>query len=163
MFIAELGHERFDDVDLSSLRTGIMAGSPCPMEIMKQVIDRMGMTEVSIAYGMALTTVFPVVYETLGDLRSAVAAVVPKGTPFLEQIPALFNERMAYSLVPFVDKVVLAVCLLALWLGYYFLIAKAKDVSGGEYRPSLVMFDLFQGMILLFTAKSISAFSHDVS
>ncbi|MBE7162326.1 MAG: AMP-binding protein, partial [Williamsia herbipolensis] len=51
MFIAELGHERFDDVDLSSLRTGIMAGSPCPMEIMKQVIDRMGMTEVSIAYG----------------------------------------------------------------------------------------------------------------
>ncbi|GAA1906895.1 AMP-binding protein [Williamsia serinedens] len=65
MFIAELGHERFGDVDLSSLRTGIMAGSPCPMEIMKQVIDRMGMSEVSIAYGMTETS--PVSLQTRVD------------------------------------------------------------------------------------------------
>ncbi|MDL5439740.1 AMP-binding protein, partial [Escherichia coli] len=44
MFIAELAEPGFDAYDLSSLRTGIMAGSPCPAEIMKQVIDRMGMT-----------------------------------------------------------------------------------------------------------------------
>ncbi|MGZ8178171.1 AMP-binding protein [Williamsia sp. SKLECPSW1] len=65
MFIAELGHPAFSEVDLSSLRTGIMAGSPCPMEIMKQVIDRMGMTEVSIAYGMTETS--PVSLQTRVD------------------------------------------------------------------------------------------------
>lgn len=52
MFIAELADPDFDSYDLSSLRTGIMAGSPCPVEIMKQVVDRMGMTEVTICYGM---------------------------------------------------------------------------------------------------------------
>ncbi|GAA2057667.1 AMP-binding protein [Williamsia deligens] len=65
MFIAELDHPRFADIDLSSLRTGIMAGSPCPMEIMKQVIDRMGMAEVSIAYGMTETS--PVSLQTRVD------------------------------------------------------------------------------------------------
>jgi fatty-acyl-CoA synthase len=65
MFIAELDHPRFDEIDLSSLRTGIMAGSPCPMEIMKQVIDRMGMAEVSIAYGMTETS--PVSLQTRVD------------------------------------------------------------------------------------------------
>jgi fatty-acyl-CoA synthase len=49
MFIAELGHPRFDEFDLSSLRTGIMAGSPCPIETMKQVVSRMHMREVTIA------------------------------------------------------------------------------------------------------------------
>jgi fatty-acyl-CoA synthase len=56
MFIAELNLPSFADYDLSSLRTGIMAGSPCPVEVMKQVIDRMGMTEVSICYGMTETS-----------------------------------------------------------------------------------------------------------
>lgn len=65
MFIAELDHPRFGEVDLSSLRTGIMAGSPCPMEIMKQVIDRMGMAGVSIAYGMTETS--PVSLQTRVD------------------------------------------------------------------------------------------------
>ncbi len=51
MFIAELGHPDFDKFDLSSLRTGIMAGSPCPVEVMRQVIDRMGVKEILIAYG----------------------------------------------------------------------------------------------------------------
>lgn len=51
MFIAELEHPDFDKYDLSSLRTGIMAGSPCPIEVMRQVIDKMGMKEITITYG----------------------------------------------------------------------------------------------------------------
>jgi fatty-acyl-CoA synthase len=56
MFIAELGHPGFDQFDLSSLRTGIMAGSPCPTEVMKQVIESMHMEEVTICYGMTETS-----------------------------------------------------------------------------------------------------------
>ena len=52
MFIAQLGHPDFEKFDLSSLRTGIMAGSPCPVEVMRQVIDRMGAKEILIAYGL---------------------------------------------------------------------------------------------------------------
>ncbi|MDO1479022.1 AMP-binding protein [Rhodococcus ruber] len=65
MFIAELADPSFDTFDLSSLRTGIMAGSPCPVEVMKQVIERMGMTEVSICYGMTETS--PVSLQTRSD------------------------------------------------------------------------------------------------
>jgi fatty-acyl-CoA synthase len=65
MFIAELAEPDFDTYDLSSLRTGIMAGSPCPVEVMKQVIDRMGMREVSICYGMTETS--PVSTQTRAD------------------------------------------------------------------------------------------------
>ncbi len=65
MFIAELATPEFDTFDLSSLRTGIMAGSPCPVEVMTQVIDRMGMTEVSICYGMTETS--PVSTQTRKD------------------------------------------------------------------------------------------------
>ncbi|MGA4689807.1 MULTISPECIES: AMP-binding protein [Rhodococcus] len=65
MFIAELADPGFDNYDLSSLRTGIMAGSPCPVEVMKQVIDRMGMSEVSICYGMTETS--PVSTQTRSD------------------------------------------------------------------------------------------------
>ena len=56
MFIAELDHPRFREFDLSSLRTGIMAGSPCPIEVMKRVVDQMHMGEVTIAYGMTETS-----------------------------------------------------------------------------------------------------------
>jgi len=65
MFIAELAVPSIDEYDLSSLRTGIMAGSPCPVEVMKQVIDRMGMSEVSICYGMTETS--PVSTQTRVD------------------------------------------------------------------------------------------------
>jgi fatty-acyl-CoA synthase len=65
MFIAMLGHERFGQFDLSSLRTGIMAGSPCPIEVMKQVIDRMHMPQVTIAYGMTETS--PVSFQSGAD------------------------------------------------------------------------------------------------
>lgn len=56
MFIAELDHPDFDKYDLSSLRTGIMAGSSCPIEVMRRVIDKMHMTEITIAYGMTETS-----------------------------------------------------------------------------------------------------------
>ncbi|MFF0392958.1 AMP-binding protein [Kitasatospora sp. NPDC004615] len=65
MFIAELADPDFDRHDLSSLRTGIMAGAPCPIEVMKDVIGRMGMTEVSICYGMTETS--PVSTQTRAD------------------------------------------------------------------------------------------------
>jgi len=65
MFIAELNDPTFTDYDLSSLRTGIMAGSPCPVEIMKQAVDRMGMSEVTICYGMTETS--PVSTQTRAD------------------------------------------------------------------------------------------------
>jgi fatty-acyl-CoA synthase len=65
MFIAELATPGFADYDLSSLRTGIMAGSPCPVEVMKQVMSRMSMREVSICYGMTETS--PVSTQTRVD------------------------------------------------------------------------------------------------
>ena len=65
MFIAELSHPDFQRFDLSSLRTGIMAGSPCPVEVMKQCISEMHMDEVTICYGMTETS--PVSTQTLVD------------------------------------------------------------------------------------------------
>ena len=56
MFIAELGLEDFATYDLSSLRTGIMAGAPCPVEVMKRVVAEMNMSEVAICYGMTETS-----------------------------------------------------------------------------------------------------------
>ncbi|MBB2918576.1 AMP-binding protein [Cupriavidus alkaliphilus] len=62
MFIAQLDHPRFADYDFSSLRTGIMAGSPCPIETMKRVVAQMHMSEVTIAYGMTETS--PVSFQS---------------------------------------------------------------------------------------------------
>jgi fatty-acyl-CoA synthase len=65
MFIAELAVPDFERYDLSSLRTGVMAGSPCPAEVMKAVIERMHMTDVTICYGMTETS--PVSTQTVAD------------------------------------------------------------------------------------------------
>ena len=65
MFIAELASPMFDLFDLTSLRTGIMAGSPCPVETMKQVIDRMHVSEMTICYGLTETS--PVFTQTTTD------------------------------------------------------------------------------------------------
>ncbi len=65
MFIAQLGHPDFDAAVFDSLRTGLMAGSPCPVEVMKQVTSRMHMPEVGIAYGMTETS--PVSTQTATD------------------------------------------------------------------------------------------------
>ena len=100
MFIAQLNHPRFADFRLTSLRTGIMAGAPCPIEVMRQVIERMHVPEVTIAYGMTETS--PVSFQSAIDdpieLRVSTVgrihphleckivdpdtgAIVPRGTP----------------------------------------------------------------------------------
>ena len=65
MFIAELNHPRFDEFDLSHLRTGIMAGSTCPIEVMRDVMNKMGADEITICYG--LTESSPVITQTKVD------------------------------------------------------------------------------------------------
>jgi fatty-acyl-CoA synthase len=65
MFIAELNHPSFPERDLRSLRTGIMAGSPCPIEVMKSVVEKMGIRGITIAYGQ--TEASPVITQTRPD------------------------------------------------------------------------------------------------
>jgi fatty-acyl-CoA synthase len=80
MFIAELGLTDFATYDLSSLRTGIMAGSPCPVEVMKRVIAEMNMSEVAIAYGMTETSPVSTMTRVDDDLArrtETVGRVVP--------------------------------------------------------------------------------------
>jgi fatty-acyl-CoA synthase len=100
MFIAELAHPDFARFDLSSLRTGIMAGSPCPVEVMRRVRTQMHMPDVTIAYGMTETS--PVSFQTRPDddeekrvstvgaihphveakvVDPATGRIVPRGTP----------------------------------------------------------------------------------
>ena len=83
MFIAELNHPSLSSHDLSSLRTGIMAGSPCPIEVMKRVISEMNMHEVSICYGMTETS--PVSTQTrMDDDLDRRTATVGRVMPHLE-------------------------------------------------------------------------------
>jgi fatty-acyl-CoA synthase len=83
MFIAELALADFDAYDLSSLRTGVMAGSPCPVEVMKQCIDKMHMEDVTICYGMTETS--PVSTQTLpNDSLSHRTETVGRAHPHVE-------------------------------------------------------------------------------
>ncbi|HWW58172.1 MAG TPA: AMP-binding protein [Sphingopyxis sp.] len=83
MFIAALAHPEFDRFDLSSLRTGIMAGSPCPMAVMREVIDRMHMEAVTIAYGMTETS--PVSFQSdMDDPLDLRVSTVGRVQPHLE-------------------------------------------------------------------------------
>ncbi len=80
MFIAQLGHERFGQFELGSLRTGIMAGSPCPIEVMKRVNAEMGIRQIGIAFGMTETS--PVstqvrIEDTLENRCETVGQVMP--------------------------------------------------------------------------------------
>ncbi len=99
MFIAELEHPEFDRFDLRSLRTGIMAGSPCPIEVMRRAVERMHLREITICYGMTETS--PVSFQssvsdplerrvsTVGRVHphlevkvvDAEGRIVPRGTP----------------------------------------------------------------------------------
>jgi fatty-acyl-CoA synthase len=65
MFIAELQHPEFDRFSFPALRTGIMAGSPCPIEVMRRVVERMGAREITIAYGQTESS--PVITQTRTD------------------------------------------------------------------------------------------------
>jgi len=83
MFIAVLGCPDLERRDLSSLRTGCMAGSPCPVEVMKQVIDVLGMVDVTIAYGMTETS--PVSFQTgPGDPLERRVSTIGQVQPHLE-------------------------------------------------------------------------------
>ncbi|MEU8118504.1 AMP-binding protein [Spirillospora sp. NPDC049024] len=83
MFIAVLNEPSLTGLDLSCLRTGIMAGSPCPVEVMKQVIERLGMSEVAICYGMTETS--PVSTQTrAGDSLERRVSTVGTVLPHLE-------------------------------------------------------------------------------
>ncbi|EJN39292.1 acyl-CoA synthetase (AMP-forming)/AMP-acid ligase II [Pseudomonas sp. GM84] len=75
MFIAELDHPQRRDFDLSSLRTGIMAGATCPIEVMRRVIDEMHMAEVQIAYGMTETSPVSLQTGANDDLERRVTSV----------------------------------------------------------------------------------------
>ncbi len=89
MFIAELSHPDFAKYDLSSLRTGIMAGSPCPVEVMKEVNAKMNMGEVEIAYGMTETS--PVSFQTRAD------------APFEKRVSTV-GEIMPHTEVKIIDQ-----------------------------------------------------------
>ena len=83
MFIAMLGHPEFGRFDLTTLRTGIMAGSPCPIEVMKRVIDEMHMPQVTIAYGMTETS--PVSFQSgVDDSLEHRVSTVGRVQPHLE-------------------------------------------------------------------------------
>jgi fatty-acyl-CoA synthase len=75
MFIAELGLDGFASYDLSSLRTGIMAGSPCPIEVMKRVVSEMHMTDVTICYGMTETSPVSTQTTVSDDMERRVSTV----------------------------------------------------------------------------------------
>ena len=83
MFIAELDHPEFKKFDLSHLKTGIMAGSPCPVEVMKRVISEMNMSSVTIGYGM--TEVSPLSFQSLpNDSLEKRVGTVGRVHPFVE-------------------------------------------------------------------------------
>ena len=83
MFIAALDHADFGGFDLSTLRTGIMAGSPCPIEVMKQVVEKMNMAEVTIAYGMTETS--PVSFQAaVDDTMERKVGTVGRSLPHVE-------------------------------------------------------------------------------
>lgn len=75
MFIAELDHPRFAEFDLTSLRTGIMAGTACPIEVMKRVVERMHLAQITIAYGMTETSPVSCQSSTDTPLEQRVATV----------------------------------------------------------------------------------------
>ncbi len=75
MFIAELEHPQFADYDLSTLRTGIMAGSPCPIEVMRRAISRMHLDEITICYGMTETSPVSFQSSTSDPLERRVSTV----------------------------------------------------------------------------------------
>src|SRR5262249_5366547 len=83
MFIAELNHACFGDFDLRSLRTGIMAGSPCPIEVMREVVSRMGARDMTIAYGLTESSPVITQTETTDSLEHRVGTV-GKALPGLE-------------------------------------------------------------------------------
>lgn len=93
MFIAELDHPQFEQFDLSHLRTGIMAGAPCPVEVMKKVIDKMHMEQILIAYGQTELSPVSHITEPHDPLQKRVGTV-GKPCPHLETKIVDENNRV---------------------------------------------------------------------
>jgi fatty-acyl-CoA synthase len=114
MFIAQLDHPDFAQYDLTSLRGGIMAGSPCPIEVMKRVNTQMHMTEVTIAYGMTETS--PVSFQSnTGDPREKRVATVGRILPHL-QVKIVDSDG---NIVPVGEKGELCTKGYSVMLGYW--------------------------------------------
>ena len=139
MFIAALDHPCFADFDLSSLRTGIMAGSPCPIEVMKRVIGKMNMAEVTIAYGMTETS--PVSFQSgTHDPIDRRVSTVGRVQPHLE-VKIVDNEG---RIVPRGQSGELCTRGYSVMLGYWDDEAKTKeaiDAGGWMHTGDLAVID----------------------
>jgi fatty-acyl-CoA synthase len=139
MFIAALDHPRFADFDLSSLRTGIMAGSPCPIETMKRVVSQMHMREVTIAYGMTETS--PVSFQSgTDDPIDRRVSTVGRVQPHLE-VKIVDNEG---RIVPRGQSGELCTRGYSVMLGYWDDEAKTKeaiDAGGWMHTGDLAVID----------------------
>ena len=139
MFIAALDHPRFAEFDLASLRTGIMAGSPCPIEVMKRVIGKMNMAEVTIAYGMTETS--PVSFQSgTDDPLDCRVSTVGRVQPHLE-VKIVDNEG---RIVPRGQSGELCTRGYSVMLGYWDDEAKTKeaiDAGGWMHTGDLAVID----------------------
>lgn len=139
MFIAALDHPRFAEFDLASLRTGIMAGSPCPIEVMKRVIGKMNMGEVTIAYGMTETS--PVSFQSgTDDPIDRRVSTVGRVQPHLE-VKIVDNEG---RIVPRGQAGELCTRGYSVMLGYWDDEAKTKeaiDAGGWMHTGDLAVID----------------------
>ncbi len=139
MFIAALDHPRFAEFDLSSLRTGIMAGSPCPIEVMKRVIGKMNMAEVTIAYGMTETS--PVSFQSgTDDPIDRRVSTVGRVQPHLE-VKIVDNEG---RIVPRGQSGELCTRGYSVMLGYWDDEARTKeaiDAGGWMHTGDLAVID----------------------
>jgi|SRR5215217_2590395 len=140
MFIAELDHPRFGEFDLTTLRTGVMAGSPCPVEVMKQVQSRMNMREVTICYGMTETS--PVsTQSSLDDPFDKRVSTVGRVHPHLE-VKVINAETGA--VVPRGAAGELCTRGYSVMLGYWAneeATAKAVDAAGWMHTGDLATMD----------------------
>nr|WP_298375970.1 AMP-binding protein [uncultured Halomonas sp.] len=140
MFIAELEHPEFERFDLDSLRTGIMAGSICPIEVMRQVIDKMHMKEVSICYGMTETSPVSLQTQTDAPLEKRVTTV---GTIHPHTEVKLVDPSTG-AVVPIGEKGELCTRGYSVMLGYWDNVEatdKAIDPAGWMHTGDLATMD----------------------
>ena len=128
MFIAELARDDFNNYDLSSLRTGVIAGAPCPMELMKQLIEKMSLTEITIGYGF--TEASPLITQTRYDdpLEIKVGTV---GKPH-QNVKVKIVDPETKKEVPFDTAGELCAYGYNAMKGYYKMPDKTKEVIDSE-------------------------------